>query len=170
MELGDDWRDWLRQLFYRYRKAMAAHPNVAPLLGAQLVSNAGVSPILVERLLTVLEGAGFLGEELINTYNACLAALLGNVTPEFAPAPADKPDDRGDDLRERLSNLSEEHYPHIRKNLDRLANRAFVLRWQSGAEVPLSDGFAVYVETFISGLDTRSRAGPTKPEAGNPAH
>ncbi|WP_204322846.1 hypothetical protein, partial [Streptococcus pneumoniae] len=41
---GGDWAEWIRGLFKRYRDSLRRHPNVAPLLGAQLVSNAGVNP------------------------------------------------------------------------------------------------------------------------------
>jgi len=37
-------------------------------------------------------------------------------------------------------------------NLDKLANPAFVVRWQSGTYVPLTGGFDLYVEALIAGL------------------
>ena len=40
---------------------------------------------------------------------------------------------------------------------DLLANRAFIVRWQGGAEKPLTHSFDFYVETIIAGLRTLSR-------------
>jgi hypothetical protein len=41
--------------------------------------------------------------------------------------------------------------------MDRVAIRAFIVRWRSGAEVPLDAAFEAYVETFVSGLRERAR-------------
>ncbi len=57
----------LRELFRRYPMSLHRHPNIAPLLGAQLVSNSGVNPKLVEQILAVLKAPGFRGLRLIET-------------------------------------------------------------------------------------------------------
>lgn len=152
---GDDWKDWLRQLFHRYRKALSRHPNVAPLLGAQLVSNAGVNPELVERILAALHGAGFHGAALVDAYNATLAAMLGYVTLEFAPSPSDEPDRWAKEFQQALEALPEGRYPHLQQNFQLLANRAFVLRWESGDTNPLVGGFEMFVEAFVLGLERK---------------
>lgn len=155
LHLGDDWRDWIRHLFRRYRQALAGHPNVAPLLGAQIVSNAGANPILVERVLTALHGAGFRDDALVDTYNAVVAAMLGYVTLEFAPAPRDDPDGWAREFQGRLRALPPDHYPLIHANFGRLANRAFILRWESGSTAPLDGGFETYLDAFVRGLEAR---------------
>jgi AcrR family transcriptional regulator len=54
-----EWTAELRQLLNHYRAAVRRHPHIAPVLGAQLVSNEGANLALVDRLLALLEGAGF---------------------------------------------------------------------------------------------------------------
>lgn len=155
LHLDDDWKEWIRLLFRRYRQALAKHPNVAPLLGAQLVSNAGVNPILVERLLTALHGAGFREGALVDAYNAVLAGMLGYVTLEFAPTPRDDPDVWAHEFEQNLRGLPSDHYPLIQANFARLANRAFILRWESGSTAPLDGGFETYLDVFVLGLEAR---------------
>ncbi|QCI66282.1 TetR/AcrR family transcriptional regulator [Phreatobacter stygius] len=149
---GDDWAEWIRGLFQRYRDNLRRHPNVAPLLGAQLVSNAGVNPQLVEQVLAALEAAGFAGDRLVDAYNAVIAAMLGYVTLELAPKPSDDPTGWASAFEGKIRSLSPSDYPRLTGNLDRLANRAFIVRWQGGVEVPLTSGFDFYVEAFIAGL------------------
>jgi TetR/AcrR family transcriptional regulator, tetracycline repressor protein len=148
----DDWEQWIRSVFERYRESLQRHPNVAPLIGAQLVSNAGVNPVLVERVLAALESAGFRGKRLVDTYNTVIAALLGYVTLEMAPAPADDAGGWAQSFEEKIRSLPAAEYPRLVANLDRLANRAFIVRWQSGNQVPLDDGFRMYVDTVVAGL------------------
>lgn len=154
---GGDWAAWIRGLFHRYRDSLRRHPNVAPLLGAQLVSNAGVNPQLVEQVLAALEAAGFAGDRLVAAYNAVIAAMLGYVTLELAPTPSDDPAGWAEAFESKIRTLSPADHPRLTGNLDRLANRAFIVRWQSGVEMPLTSGFDLYVEAFIAGL--RAQAG-----------
>ncbi|WP_417769264.1 TetR/AcrR family transcriptional regulator [Stappia sp.] len=151
-----EWTSWLRELFRRYRASLHRFPNLAPLLGAQLVSNAGVNPALVERILCVLELAGFEDQKLIDAYNAVVAALLGYVTLELAPMPADDPQGWASQLEKNVRNLEPEAYPTIHRHMEILANRAFIVRWQSGRQRPLESGFSFYVETMIAGLQRLS--------------
>ena len=151
-EAGDDWEGWIRSLFHRYRDSLRQHPNVAPLLGAQLVSNAGVNLRLVERVLAALEAAGFAGARLIAAYNAVIAAMLGYVTLELAPTPKDDPDGWAAAFETNIRALPPADYPRLTSNMEALVNRAFIVRWQSGSEVPLTPGFELYVEAFIAGL------------------
>jgi TetR/AcrR family tetracycline transcriptional repressor len=156
---GDDWADWIRTLFHQCRDSLRRHPNVAPLLGAQLVSNAGVDPALVERALSALTEAGFRGERLVDAYNAVIAAMLGYVTLELSPVPVDDPYGWAKEFEHKIRNLSPSEYPHLVANLGKLANRAFVVRWQSGMDVPLPGGFNLYVEALIVGLQYQASGG-----------
>lgn len=149
----DGWQDWVRDLFHRYRSALRRHPNFAPLLGAQLVSNAGVNPMLVEKILAALTTAGFEGRTLIDAYNAVVAAMIGYVTLELAPMPKDDPAGWARELEEKVRGLSPEDYPLIGRHMDLLANKAFIVRWQSGRVNPLQGGFDLYVEMVLAGLD-----------------
>jgi TetR/AcrR family tetracycline transcriptional repressor len=157
--VGDDWADWIRTLFHQCRDSLRHHPNVAPLLGAQLVSNAGVDPALVERALSALTEAGFRGERLVDAYNAVIAAMLGYVTLELSPIPVDDPYGWAKELEHKIRNLSPSEYPRLMTNLDKFANRAFVVRWQSGVDVPLPGGFNLYVEALIVGLQHQASGG-----------
>lgn len=152
VEPSEDWTGWLSELFHRYRSALRRHPNVAPLLGAQLVSNAGVNPEIVESILTALETAGFADGRLVDAYNAVVAAMLGYVTLELAPMPADDPLDWATAFEDKIRSLPPSQYPRLTANLKLLANRAFIVRWRSGIEAPLTTGFELYVEAFIAGL------------------
>lgn len=147
------WQDWLSALFHGYRAAVRRHPNIAPLIGAQLVSNAGIDLDLIERLLTVLQTAGFRDGGLISAFNVVTAAQVGFATLEFAPAPAE--DARGweDEMRRLLGRVSPDTHPLLAANLPHMANRSFTLRWQNGTAVPLDTHFEAYVATVIAGLE-----------------
>lgn len=146
-----DWETWLRSLFRGYRASLRRHPNIAPLLGAQLVSNSGIDPRLVENVLSALDAAGFSGSQLIAAYNAVIAAMLGYVTLELAPAPSGDPD-WAQAFEEQLKALPAKDYPLIAQHRDAMLNRAFILRWKSGVDHPLDLGFDAYVDAVIAGL------------------
>lgn len=149
---GDDWTIWLRDLFRRYRTSLHRHPNIAPLLGAQLVSNSGVSPKLVEQILEVLQVAGFSGQRLVDAYNAVVAAMLGFVTLELAPVPAEDPTNWASRFKESIGSLDPVQFPSLTDHMDLMANRAFITRWESGSQNPLNSGFELYLEAVIGGL------------------
>jgi TetR/AcrR family transcriptional regulator, tetracycline repressor protein len=153
-----DWKRWLGALFRNYRDSLCRHPNVAPLIGAQIVSNAGVDPRMVEKVLEALTAGGFSGEDLIGAYNATIAAMLGYVTLELAPAPAEDPEWSAQ-FEAKLRQLRSEDYPLLAAHRETMLNRSFILRWRSGAEAPLSNGFDTYVEAFIAGLESRRSRG-----------
>jgi TetR/AcrR family tetracycline transcriptional repressor len=149
---ADDWAAWIRELFDRYRTSLHRHPNIAPLLGAQLVSNAGVDPALVENVLTALQAAGFIDQRLVDAYNAVIAAMIGFVTIELSPMPSDDPEGWATTFKQKIDSLSPLQYPLLTKNMSRLANKAFIVRWSSGTVEPLDTGFSLYVEALIAGL------------------
>jgi hypothetical protein len=68
-----------------------SHPNTAPLLGAQLVSNIATSLDLVEGILAALTAGGFAGRRLAAAYNAVAAAMVAFPTQELLPMPEDAP-------------------------------------------------------------------------------
>lgn len=145
------WQEWIRRTFTACRCAIAAHPNVAPLLGAHLVSNSAANLSLVEGTLSALTEAGFSGARLIAAYNTLLAGLVGFTTQEFASMPDDAPAWQRT-MQDRVESLRGGPYPMIGAYLDQLANKAFIMRWQNGVDAPLDEGFAFYVETLISGI------------------
>ncbi len=151
------WQEWLRALFRRYRAVIRAHPNVAPVLGGQLLSNTNIDFALVERVLSVLARAGFSGPGLAAAYNVTIAAMVGFVTLEFAPLPVDDPAAWRAAQRARTQMIDPDRYPTLARAMPDLANRAFILRWQNGSEMPLDDSFDAYVDTVIDGLACRLR-------------
>ncbi len=158
------WRAWLKGLFRRYRAAVRRHPNIAPLLGAQLVSNIGVDARMIEGMLSALTHAGYRGQGLVDAFNAVVAAMSGFVTMEFGPEPAENPRGWAADLERRIRALGTAEHPVLARHLPALANRAFILRWQNGTKVPLDSGFEAFIDSVIRGLAARaprrrSRAG-----------
>lgn len=149
----EDWRGWLRGLLDRYRQSVQKQPNIAPLLGAQLVSNSGINPLLVEQILTALKVAGFEAPRIVDAYNAVVAAMIGYVTLELAPMPSEDPVDWACKMEDHMQALSRDDYPLLVEHLDLLSNKAFILRWQSGRVNPLTGGFRLYTDMVIAGLE-----------------
>jgi TetR/AcrR family transcriptional regulator, tetracycline repressor protein len=149
---GIELRVWLRELFMNYRDAIRMHPNVAQLVGAQLVSNASLSPLLIDRILCVLLNAGCPETRLVDMYNVVVASMVGFATLEFAPLPTDDPKSWATRLENQVHDIRALEYPTLARYLPSLANRAFIVRWQSGAEVPLETSFATFVEVAIDGI------------------
>jgi AcrR family transcriptional regulator len=150
------WRAWLKGLFRRYRAAVRRHPNIAPLLGAQLVSNIGVDARMIEGMLSALTHAGYRGQGLVDAFNAVVATMSGFVTMEFGPEPAEDPRGWAADLERRIRAPGTSEHPVLARHLPALANRAFILRWQNGTRVPLDSGFEAFIDSVIRGLAARA--------------
>ncbi len=150
-----DWQAELHALFVRYRQAVQKHPRIAPVLGAQLVSNASLNPLLLDRILALLESAGFEGQGLFDAYNVVIAAMVSFVTMELAPQPEDDPAGWAAAHQERLARIDGEAYPTLARHLPQMANRAFVVRWSSGSTHPLDAGFEAWTQVVVQGLAAR---------------
>ena len=146
------WQDRLRQIFARSREAVRRHPNVAPLIGAEIVSNVRSDFRLAEALLEALAEAGFTGAALCRAYNATHAALVGFTTQELAQMPGEDLPGWQAGMREHLTRADPRTHPILARELPHLANRAFILRWQNGVDAPMDESFALYVDCFIAGL------------------
>lgn len=156
---SDDWEDWLRRLFRQYREAVRKRPHIASLIGSQLVTDAGVSPVISERVLTTLHRAGFEGTQLVDAYNAAIATMVGYVTLEFAVEPKQRSRTWAALFRRQLQELPAAEFPMVTQHLGHLSNRAFMLRWHNGTKVPLTGGFEMFIDAFLSGLEViRSRS------------
>lgn len=147
-----DWRAWLKLLFRRYRRAVQAHPNIAALMGAQVVSNAGVPLILIERILSVLTKAGFRNDGLIHAFNTVIATMAGFVTLEMGPMPTEDAEDWAKTFHDTLHAANPQLYPHLARNLPRLENHVFMLRWLNGTKAPFDDSFEIFIDAAIHGL------------------
>ncbi|HWG71275.1 MAG TPA: TetR/AcrR family transcriptional regulator C-terminal domain-containing protein [Steroidobacteraceae bacterium] len=149
----DSWQGYLRDFFHRFREALRRHPNVAPLIGAQLVANRAVDFEFVERLLAALAHAGLSGPKLAGAYSAVMAALVGFTTQEFAPLPVEDTTSWQRDIQDRLLKADARKYPTLVKNMKSLGNKTFILRWQNGTEVPMDEAFDILVDIVIAGLE-----------------
>jgi len=152
-KLDGDWRAELVALFACYRRAVRVHPRIAPVLGAQLVSNESMSLALVDQILALLEGAGFEGPVLRNAFNVVIAAMVGFVTMELAPLPADDPQGWADAHRQHLEEVDAETCPTFVRHRPQLVNKAFVLRWTSGGDHPLDESFDAWCRVIVDGLE-----------------
>jgi TetR/AcrR family transcriptional regulator, tetracycline repressor protein len=151
------WQAWITELFHRCRAAVRSHPNVAQLLGAQLVSNGSLPTELVEGVLAALAEAGFEGQPLLEAYNCVIAAMLGFLTMEFSPLPADNTQAWAEELRERVHTIRPLDHPVLARNLPLLANKAFIVRWDNGTTVPLDSSFERHIQITIDGLEAFAR-------------
>jgi AcrR family transcriptional regulator len=149
----DSWQSYLRQFFHLFREAIRRHPNVAPLIGAQLVANPALELEFIERLLATLAHAGFLGVQLVAAYNAVIAAVVGFTTQEFAPTPLGETKMWQKGIRDRLHKVPAAKFPNLSLNMKLLGNKAFTLRWQNGTDAPMDVSFEFFVDTVIMGLE-----------------
>lgn len=150
-----NWQDWLRELFRRYRIAMKRHPHLAQLVGAQMLSNSSLNIALIEGILVALEEAGCPTDFMVDAYNSIIASMCGFSTLEFAPLPGEDVEAWADALQQRVRQIPALEYPTLARHLPAMANRSFIVRWQSGHDKPLDQSFDAYVDIFISGLERR---------------
>jgi len=157
------WEDWLRRFLHNFRAAILRHPNVAPLIGVQLVSNASVDLTMVEQILARLNQAGFSGERLVAAYNAVLGTLVGYITQEFAMVLTDDTERWMQRMTHHVSSIDAETYPVLAAHRELMINRSFILRWENGTTVPLDGGFEFYAELLIAGLKGLAEADRCQP-------
>ncbi len=162
------WQDWLRDFFRRTRAAIRRHPNIAPLIGAQLVSNASIDFNQIERTLEVLTDAGFADERLVEAFSVVTAAQVGFVTLEFAPAPQEHVEQWSDGMRALIFSADAGRHPLVARHRARMANRSFTLRWDNGTVAPMDRAFELYVDTVIAGLERIAADGAPQPADGPP--
>jgi TetR/AcrR family transcriptional regulator, tetracycline repressor protein len=147
-----DWKNWVRTFAREVRRALHAHPNVAPVMAAQ-VSVATGDFGLSEAILAALAAGGFEGERLVDAYNAVVGFVFGWVFAELAAEPDPSDTDWSDHLRHALTHVSTERAPTLAGNVDVLSNKAFMLRWQSGRSRPLDRSFDFAVDVLVGGLE-----------------
>ncbi|MBW9121938.1 TetR/AcrR family transcriptional regulator C-terminal domain-containing protein [Microbacterium trichothecenolyticum] len=157
---GISWQAWLRSTAWAIRDAMHEHPNFAPVLGSQLAVDLSTATDYLEALLAVLGHAGFAGETLIHAGNAFNATVIGWVSVELSAEPAESGRDADwkQGFANRLEALPGQQYPTITGLLPGIANRAVMLRWDSGARNPLTASFEFTVEALIAGMQAMARA------------
>lgn len=157
IETHTRWQDWLRDLFGRYRAAIRCHPQAAALIGAQLVSNASIDFDLIEAILRTLSDAGFRDARLREAFSVVMAAQVGFVTTEFAPAPEEHAEQWSADMQGLIHSVDATRCPILAANLDQMTNQSFALRWENGRTAPMDTAFRLYVDTVIAGLEVLAR-------------
>lgn len=151
-QAASDWPAALRTIFVRFRRVMKRHPNIAPLVGTQLVGNLAIDLAFAEGVLACLRTAGLRDSALVHGYNTVVASLVGFVVQEFSPMPLDGTSAWQAEIRARLAAVDGARYPVLAANLDVLANKAFILRWQNGERNPLNASFDAFVNQVIAGI------------------
>lgn len=161
-----DWRATIRLLFHRFRARVHAHPRAAPLLGPHIRSNGAPNAPWVEITLKALTEAGFAGQPLINAFNSVIGALEGYVTIELAADGANEGSDWVATFDADLKALDPARFPLVTEHLPQMYNRAFVMRWKSGTDAPMDEGYDFLIETLLLGLEAqvnRRRGTPPAP-------
>lgn len=92
---------------------------------------------MIERILTVLSAAGFRDDQLLDAYNVVVAAQVGFVTRELAALPLEGIVSWAEEHRKQITTIDILRYPMLGRPLPAFANKAFMLRWSNGTEVPL---------------------------------
>jgi TetR/AcrR family transcriptional regulator, tetracycline repressor protein len=158
IELPDaelDWRDWVFTFGLRTRQVIGAHPRFA----AYFVTNiqvSGASLEIADGVLGALGRAGFEGNDLLRAYNVIIGTIFGWISGEYAAGA----EDTGAGDREQLETLiasSDERFENIRRTWPTAANRAFMLRWNSGTLVPLESSYELMLGTLLDGLEKYRR-------------
>jgi TetR/AcrR family tetracycline transcriptional repressor len=144
------WRDWLFLFGLRVRQVIGSHPRFA----AYFVSNIQTSQAsldLAEATIGALRRAGFTGNALVRCYNAVIGAIFGWISGEFAA----NPDEKDGSARSTIERLTQDakRYPNIQSVWPMVANRAYMLRWDSGVDAPLEPSFETMLNGLLDGLD-----------------
>lgn len=147
-----NWEDWLRTLFRNFRRTVAKHPNIAAVIGAQMVASATADLNLVEQILSTLARAGFDGDRLVGAFSAVISTMSGFVTLELAPPPLEHAAEWSNKMQAKIAAIDEQFHPILHRMRGRMTNRALVLRWKRGTEAPLDLGFEALTEILIAGL------------------
>lgn len=151
------WTEWIRSLALSARDALGRHPNLAADFTSTIQISAA-SLTLADRVMQVIERAGFRGERLVMVYNTVLGGVFGWISAEFAAEPAG-PDSDWTAEYERTLREADGELPAIRSNILLVANRVFMLRWSSGRTTPMRGSFEFMVDTMIAGLERMLETG-----------
>jgi TetR/AcrR family transcriptional regulator, tetracycline repressor protein len=153
------WDFFVARLAANYRTVTHNNPRAAPLLNVSIVGNTELEFPFAESLLRALHDGGFRGQGLIDAYNTVIGCLFGFVGLEMAPAPENAKEWEGR-RQQVLSNVDDNDFPFIARNRPLLERGSFVIRWQSGIDLPLDQAFHASVDTVIRGLRSRLADSP----------
>jgi hypothetical protein len=90
---------------------------------------------------------------MVDAYNVLIGSLVGFVSQELAALPSENPTKWAETHRKRISTLDVMQYPILARYLPQIANKAFIVRWSNGIQVPLDSSFDMLVDVLILGLE-----------------
>lgn len=146
------WEQRLRGIAAGYRAAVHAHPGAAALLSSYLVTHSSAGFQLVEAVLDTLEQARVPSQALLATYNATVGAIVGYVGLELAAPPRDDPQGWAERRRRELADVDGDRHPRMASHRGQLERGAFAVRWRTGVEQPLDDGFDALCDMLVAGI------------------
>ena len=152
-------RSRLESLSVSYRQVLATHPHLHEVLTSQVTLTPN-SMRIAEAALMCLREEGIPSEDLVDAYNAWCGYVIGfsileTKPPEHAPEPALRAA-----MREQLARARSDRFPSLTEMMDRLANRAYGLRWQGERLGSGSSSFRWGLDALLDGFDRR--AGPRR--------
>jgi AcrR family transcriptional regulator len=152
------WQDVVRHTARACREAVSRHPNLAPVVGSQLVVTAPALH-LAELIVRTVEKAGFDDYEVLPVYNSIIGFILGWISIELSSEPvSDGSDAWQAGFEATLRTLDPAVYPAISRHADSLVGRGFLLRWQSGRTASQDLDFEMALDIFLAGLEARAGA------------
>ncbi|WP_408899896.1 TetR/AcrR family transcriptional regulator C-terminal domain-containing protein (plasmid) [Nocardioides sp. R1-1] len=144
------WDEWVLKLAHAARSKFRQHPNLAADFASRIhLTSTGMT--MADKVLTVLEDAGFRDERLVFAYNTVLGGIFGWIAAEFAIEPSSEDRTKAEDLREAVLHAPE-NLPTLHRNRAALADRAFMLRTSSGRTTPMDMSFDFAMKTMVAGL------------------
>ena len=137
------WREAMRRFAFQFRSVLSRHPNVLPLLAAQLPLGPNALAIR-ERIVAMLAEFGFSEQLAARAYNTLTQYVLGSaVVQPGSPVP-----DEAAAIGDYYRTLDPEAFPHIVSAADALT------------AMRLEDGFLAGLEIVLDGID-RARRRPS---------
>jgi hypothetical protein len=115
---------------------------------------------IAEAIIAHLVAAGVPESEIVDSYNSVTGSVVGFVSLELAQlAEKDNPDWAANTAAQ-LAGLDARRYPNLVRYMDRLADRAFSLRWTTGADKPFDESYEYLIDRLIDGIKSRVILGP----------
>jgi AcrR family transcriptional regulator len=151
------WQDWLIETAQVMRQSMHQHPNFATVFGSEIAVDMTTATPFIESLLGVLADAGFSDDDVVDAYNSYTGTVIGWVSVELShePKAAGRDKDWQSDFQANLGAVNPVKNPHIARALPRLANRGYMMRWESGKTNPLDSSYTYLIESLVLGFERK---------------
>ena len=136
-----DWREALRRFAFQFRSVLVRHPNMLPLLVAQLPMGPNALAIR-ERIVGMLSGFGFSPPLAARAYNTLAQYVLGSAITQ----PGSSRPEEAAAIGGYYRGLDPTAYPHIVSAADALTT------------MRLEEGFLAGLEIVLDGIDRAARS------------